>query len=91
MTPAERAAAIAAQGRARQAANRAAAPVIAAWWDGWSAVFTFAAIDLTDPTTGRRWRRGDMTPDTGRSMNADQWLHYVSTGEKPWISIEGPR
>ena len=30
MTPAERAAAIAAQARARQAANRAAAPVIAA-------------------------------------------------------------
>lgn len=23
--------------------------------------------------------------------NADEWLHYVSTGEKPWISIEGPR
>jgi hypothetical protein len=22
-------------------------------------------------------------PDHGRTMNADQWLHYIKTGERP--------
>lgn len=81
---AARASTIAAQGRARQAANRAKAPCIAALWDQIYPVFGMpAAIDLVDETTGHHWKRGELTPDTGRTMNADQWLHYVSTGEKP--------
>jgi len=77
--PAARAKAYADEGRARQAANRAKAPTIAAWWDDWFPRFGMPdALSVRDPETGHLWKRGELARDTGRSMNADEWLAYVN-------------
>lgn len=60
------------------AANRAALLLFSAWVDRFG-VFGPLRV-LWAKEGGKELGR---EPVYGRTMNADQWLHYVSTGEKP--------
>lgn len=65
--------------RETAAANRARMPGTAAEVDAWRAVFgkgvkVMHAIE-GDLEVGQRQEQ--------QTMNADQWLHYIKTGERP--------
>jgi hypothetical protein len=63
-----------------KAANRERMPGTAAIVDAFRAKFG-AAVKVLHAKEGGQ--EVGAAPDLGRSMNADQWLHYIKTGERP--------
>ncbi len=62
------------------AANRAAMPETAATVDAFRQVFGAVRVAWAEEGGQRVGRAPELNP---RSMNADEWAHYIKTGQRP--------